>query len=72
MTHVERIEYLMALPRETISPTELAQVLGGNPYSYNLAAKKGMFPYPCMWRGRNLRIFKQPILDVLIGNNMAA
>ncbi len=35
MTHEEKIEFLRSLPRETISPTELALVLGGNPYSYS-------------------------------------
>ncbi len=72
MTHEEKIEFLRSLPKETISPAELALVLGGNPYSYNLAVKQEKFPFPYLWRGRNLRIIKQPILDELIGKNAAA
>lgn len=67
MTHEERIAYLMALPGETISPTELAVVLGGDPYAYNLQAKAGKLTLPHLWRGRNLRIFRAPVLKVLQG-----
>ena len=67
MTHSERIEFLKVLPGETISPTQLSKVLGGNPYLYNLAAKDGKLPFAHLWRGRNLRILKQPILDLLSG-----
>ena len=65
MTHNERIAYLRDLPKETISPTELARVIGGNPYVYNVAAKEGLLTLPYIWRGRNLRIFKEPLLRLL-------
>ena len=65
MTHDERIAYLKGLPKETISPTELSRVIGGNPYVYNLAARKGLLTLPYIWRGRNLRIFKEPLLRLL-------
>lgn len=65
MTHDERIAYLKGLPKETISPTELSRVIGGNPYVYNLAAKEGLLTLPYIWRGRNLRIFKEPLLRLL-------
>ena len=68
MTHEERIEYLKNLDRETISPRETALLLGGRPYYYNVAAKNGVLTLPYIWRGRNLRIFRQPILDLLIGS----
>lgn len=65
MTHDERIAYLKGLPKETISPTELSRVIGGNPYVYNLAAREGLLTLPYIWRGRNLRIFKEPLLRLL-------
>lgn len=65
MTHDERITYLKGLPKETISPTELSRVIGGNPYVYNLAAREGLLTLPYIWRGRNLRIFKEPLLRLL-------
>lgn len=65
MTHDERISYLKRLDKETISPTELARVIGGNPYVYNLAAREGLLTLPYIWRGRNLRIFKEPLLRLL-------
>ena len=67
MTHEERIAYLEALPGETISPSELARVLGGRPYLYNLEARQGMLTLPHVWRGRNLRILKAPLLRILQG-----
>ena len=67
MDHSERILYLRELPGETISPTETAKVLGGNPYLYNVSAKEGSLTLPHIWRGRNLRILKQPLLDLLEG-----
>lgn len=68
MTHTERITYLENLKDETLSPTELATVLGGRPFAYNVAARKGELGLPYVFRGRNLRIFKQPVLDLLRGN----
>ena len=65
MPHDERIAYLKGLPKETISPTELSRVIGGNPYVYNLAAREGLLTLPYIWRGRNLRIFKEPLLRLL-------
>ena len=68
MTHQERIDYLENLDRETISPSELAMLIGGNPYAYNISAKMGELTLPHIWRGRNLRIFRQPILDLISGH----
>lgn len=63
----ERIAFLMSLPEETLSPRELSRVLGGDPYSYNLQAKAGTLTLPYVWRGRNLRIFRAPVLKLLQG-----
>lgn len=67
MTHVERIAYLNDQPGETISPTELSKIIGGRAYTYNLAAREGRLQLPHVWRGRNLRIFKAPVLRILQG-----
>ena len=65
--HIDRIKFLETLDRETISPSELAMLLGGRPYSYTVAAKEGTLTLPHVFRGRNLRIFRQPLLDLLKG-----
>ena len=70
MTHKEKLEYLVSLQGETISPTELAKVLGGRPFVYNVMAKDGTLKLPFIWRGRNLRVFKQPVLELLGGDTL--
>lgn len=67
MTREEKIEMLRKLPGETISPTQLAKVAGGDPYSYNLAARAGELDLPHLWRGRNLRIWKEPVIRLIGG-----
>ena len=67
MTAKEKIEWLKSLPSETISPAVLAEVAGGDPYSYNLMAKSGKLDLPHFWRGRNLRIWKQPVIKLIGG-----
>ena len=63
----EALAYLRSLPGETISPAELARVAGGNAYSYNVAAKEGKLDLPHLWRGRNLRIWKGPVIRLIGG-----
>ena len=67
MTREEKIEWLRSLPGETISPTQLAKVDGGDPYSYNISAKEGKLELPHLWRGRNLRIWKEPVIKLIGG-----
>lgn len=70
MTTQEKIAWLESLPGETISPRQLAMVYGGDPYSYNLAAKNGKLDQkvmPHIWRGRNLRINKQSVIRLIGG-----
>ena len=67
MTSEEKIAWLESLETETISPSVLAIVAGGDPYSYNLAAKKGELDLPHFWRGRNLRIWKGPVVRLIKG-----
>ena len=67
MTTEEKIIFLKQLPSETISPSVMALVAGGDPYSYNLMAKEGKLDVPHFWRGRNLRIWKQPVIRLIGG-----
>ena len=67
MTSAEAVEWLESLPTATISPSILAVVAGGDPYSYNLAAKEGKLDLPHFWRGRNLRIWKGPVIKLIGG-----
>lgn len=67
MTREEKIAWLQSLPKETISPHQLAVIDGGDPYSYNVAAKEGKLTLPHIWRGRNLRIWKDPVLKMIGG-----
>lgn len=70
MTASEKVRWLQSLPGETISPKELAAVAGGTPYSYNMAAKNGNLDLPHLWRGRNLRIWKGPVIRLIGGENV--
>lgn len=65
MTTEEKVAFLRELPSETISPSVLALVAGGDPYSYNLMAKEGKLDIPHFWRGRNLRIWKGPVIRLI-------
>ena len=67
MTRDEKLDWLRSLPDETISPSQLAAVAGGNPYSYNVSAKEGTLDLPHLWRGRNLRIWKEPVIRLIGG-----
>ena len=67
MTKEEKLAWLRALPGETISPKQLAAIAGGTPYSYNVAALEGKLNLPHLWRGRNLRIWKDPVIKLIGG-----
>ena len=67
MTREEKLEWLRSIPGETISPRQLAMVAGGDSYYYNLAAKDGKLDLPHLWRGRNLRIWKEPVIRLIGG-----
>lgn len=51
----------------TCSPRQLAEVMGGNPYYYNKAARNGTLGYDFEWHGRNLRIFTESVIKKLLG-----
>jgi len=70
MNRDEKIQWLKGLPGETISPSQLATVYGGDPYTYNLMAKEGKLDQtvlPHIWRGRNLRINKESVIRLIGG-----
>ena len=67
MTREEKLEWLKSLPGETISPRQLAVIADGDPYAYNIAAKEGKLDLPHLWRGRNLRIWKDPVIKLIGG-----
>jgi hypothetical protein len=67
VTSEEKVNWLRSLPSETISPQVLAVVAGGDPYSYNIMAKNGKLDIPHFWRGRNLRIWKEPVIKLIGG-----
>lgn len=61
----DQIAYLRKIG-PTCSPRQLAEVLGGNPFYYNLAAKDGTLDFDFMWRGRNLRIYTESVIKKLL------
>ena len=65
MTREEKIKWLKSLPGEMISPQQLAKVTGGYAYNYNCSAKQGKLNLPHEWHGRNLRIWKQPVIKLI-------
>lgn len=70
VTDEEKIAFLRAIPGTTISPAQFAAVAGGNPYTYNVMAKEGKLDQqavPHFWRGRNLRIWKAPVIRMIGG-----
>ena len=67
MTSEEKILWLRSLPGEMISPQQLAKVTGGNPFTFNCAAKEGKLNLPHEWHGRNLRIWKEPVIKLIGG-----
>lgn len=67
MSTEEKLEWLRSIPSEMISPYQLAVVTGGSSYSYNIAAKEGKLRLPHEWHGRNLRIWKGPVIALIEG-----
>ena len=65
MTREEKVAWLKSLPGEMISPAQLAVVTGGDRYTYNCAAREGKLNLPHEWHGRNLRIWKQPVIKLI-------
>ena len=62
----EKVEFLRKCGT-TCSPRQLATVLGGNPYYYNIAAKNGKLDYDFTWHGQNLRIYTESVIRRITG-----
>ena len=71
MTAEEKVAFLTSLPGETIPPKIMAMIDGGDPYTFNVMAKEGKLDIPHFWRGRNLRIWKRFVIDMIAGNGKA-
>ena len=52
----------------TCSSRQLASILGGQPYYYNIQAKKGLLPFDFFWRGKALRVFTESVIKKLKGD----
>ena len=66
-----KTEKTIAFLREcgpTCSSRQLAQALGGQPYYYNIQAKKGLLPFDFFWRGKALRVFTESVIKKLKGD----
>lgn len=63
------LQDLEQIPREYLLPKEVAPILGCNPYSINVAAKKGpdRFPFPVIIMGTRVRIPKIPFIKAMRG-----
>lgn len=67
MSHEEKLRWLREHPKETITCSDLAKLLGGNAYCYYVSAKEGKMDLPHVWAGKRLKIFKQPLYELLGG-----
>ena len=69
MTTEEAVKFLRDLG-PTCSPRQLAHAIGGQPYQYNLAAKRGKLGFDFIWRGTALRIITESVIKVITGGNV--
>ena len=53
----------------TCSSRQLAQVLGGQPYYYNVQAQKDILPFKFFWRGKALRVSTESVIKFLKGED---
>lgn len=66
MTELERIE---ALPKEMLSPKDVAKYLRCNPYMINVLTMEGQnpFPFPVLRMGTRIKIPKAAFLKAMKG-----
>jgi len=62
---------LESLPKEVLTPADIAPILGCAPYSINVATQNGNnpFPFPIIRMGRRVRIPKMPFIKAMRGEN---
>lgn len=63
------LQELEALPKEMLTPKDIAPILGCAQYSINLATKDGKnpFPFPVIRMGTRVRIPKTPFIKAMRG-----
>ena len=54
---------LSELPREWLTSSEVAAVLGMDSFSVVVAARTGALPFPHLFSGNRLKVFKRPFLE---------
>ena len=62
---------LEKLPKEVLTPADIAPILGCAPYSINVATKDGNnpFPFPIIRMGSRVRIPKMPFIKAMRGES---
>ena len=63
------LEQLEALDKEMLIPSDIAPILGCNPYTINVATKDGKnpFPFPVIRMGTRVRIPKRAFIRAMKG-----
>ena len=63
------LEQLEALDKEMLVPTDIAPILGCNPYTINVMTKNGKnpFPFPIIRMGTRVRIPKRAFIKAMRG-----
>lgn len=62
------LQELEQLETEVLTPKQVAPILGCQPYSINVAVKKGIqFPFPVLTMGTRVRIPKTPFIKFMRG-----
>ena len=62
------LQELEQLETEVLTPSQVAPILGCQPYSINVAVKKGIqFPFPVLMMGTRVRIPKTPFIKFMKG-----
>lgn len=63
------LEDIEALDKEMLIPSDIASILGCNPYAINICTRNGKnpFPFPVIRMGTRVRIPKAPFLRAMRG-----
>lgn len=63
------LEELEASPKEMLIPSDIAPILGCNPYTINVATRDGKnpFPFPIIRMGTRVKIPKIPFIKAMRG-----
>ena len=63
------LQELEQLETEVLTPTQVAPILGCQPYSINVAVRNGNnpFPFPVIVMNKRVRIPKRPFINFMKG-----